>query len=104
MIWFTESPIVKKFKFEENVKEGDFVSVSCVVKAGSQPITFIWHKNGEMISTEDKGLSIENTQISSIFVLNYATSESDGNYSCTAKNKYGSDFHSTSLKVRGKCI
>lgn len=97
-----ESPVVKKFKFEENVKEGDFVSVSCVAKSGSQPITFVWHKSGEKITAENKGISIENTPISSLLVLNYATSESDGNYSCTAKNKFGSDFHSTTLNVKGK--
>ncbi|GBL76499.1 Titin [Araneus ventricosus] len=97
-----ESPVIKKFQFEENVKEGDFVSVVCLVKSGTQPITFMWYKNGEEFKTSNKDGSIENSPITSALVLNSVTSQSDGNYTCTAKNKFGSDSHSTTLKVKGK--
>ncbi|GFR22308.1 titin [Trichonephila clavata] len=98
----TEPPIIKKFQFEENVKEGDFVSVVCIVKSGTQPITFMWFKDGQEFRSSSKDASIENSPVTSALILNSVTSESDGNYTCKAKNSYGSDQHSSALKVKGK--
>lgn len=100
-----DSPVIKKFNFEDNVKEGDFVSVVCIVKSGSHPITFVWFKNGEEFKTSKKNASIENSPVTSVLILNSVTSESDGNYTCSAKNSFGSDRHSATLKVKGnKCF
>ncbi|XP_055938210.1 cell adhesion molecule DSCAML1-like [Argiope bruennichi] len=96
----SESPIIEKFQFKENIKEGDFVSVLCIVKTGTQPISFFWYKNGEEFQATNKDVSIENSPISSILVMNAVTSKSNGNYTCTAKNNFGSDRHSTTLKVK----
>ncbi|GFV73983.1 titin, partial [Trichonephila clavipes] len=95
-----EPPIIKKFQFEENVKEGDFVSVVCIVKSGTQPITFMWFKDGQEFRSSSKDASIENSPVTSALILNSVTSESDGNYTCKAKNSYGSDQHSSALKVK----
>ncbi|KAG8178107.1 hypothetical protein JTE90_017454 [Oedothorax gibbosus] len=99
-ITIRESPIIKKFQFEENVKEGDFVSVVCIIKDGSQPISFEWFKNGDEFKTSNKDTRIENSPITSVLILNSVTSESDGNYTCTARNSFGRDQHSSSLKVK----
>ncbi|CAL1281289.1 unnamed protein product [Larinioides sclopetarius] len=99
-ITIRESPIIEKFQFKENIKEGDFVSVLCIVKTGTQPISFLWYKNGEEFKATDKDVSIENSPISSILVMNAVASKSNGNYTCTAKNSFGSDRHSTTLKVK----
>ncbi|GFU28492.1 titin [Nephila pilipes] len=99
-VLLTEPPIIKKFQFEENVKEGDFVSVVCIVKSGTQPIAFMWFKNGEEFKSSTKDASIENSPVTSALILNSVTSESDGNYTCKAKNNFGNDQHSTALKVK----
>ncbi|GIY09037.1 titin [Caerostris extrusa] len=99
-----ESPVIEKFQFKENVKEGDFVSVLCIVNAGTQPITFTWYKNGEEFVAFSKDVTIENSPISSVLALNSVTSKSNGNYTCTAKNNFGSDHHSTTLKVKASPI
>ncbi|GFU50491.1 titin [Nephila pilipes] len=104
LVYSAESPIIEKFQFKENVKEGDFVSVLCIVKTGTQPINFIWHKNGNEFKASNHDVSIENSPISSILVLNSVTSDSNGNYTCTAKNNYGTDHHSTSLKVKASPV
>ncbi|KAG8172827.1 hypothetical protein JTE90_022929 [Oedothorax gibbosus] len=99
-ITIRESPIIKKFQFEENVKEGDFVSVVCIIKDGSQPISFEWFKNGDEFKTSNKDTIIESGPITSALILNSVTSKSDGNYTCTARNSFGRDQHSSSLKVK----
>ncbi|GIY67333.1 titin [Caerostris darwini] len=99
-ITIRESPVIKSFQFEENVKEGDFVSVVCLVKSGAQPIIFAWYKNGEEFKTSNKDVSIENTSVTSALILKSVSSKSDGNYTCSAKNSFGSDRHSTSLKIK----
>ncbi|GFS52408.1 titin [Trichonephila inaurata madagascariensis] len=95
-----EPPIIKKFQFEENVKEGDFVSVVCIVRSGTQPITFMWFKDGQEFRSSSKDATIETSPLTSALLLNSVTSESDGNYTCKAKNSYGSDQHSSALKVK----
>ncbi|GFU28493.1 titin [Nephila pilipes] len=95
-----EVPEIEKFQFKENVKEGDFVSVVCLVKTGSQPITFLWYKNGDEFIISNKKMSIENSPVTSALILNSVTSENDGNYTCVAKNSLGSDRHSAVLKIK----
>ncbi|GFR22306.1 titin [Trichonephila clavata] len=95
-----ELPEIEKFHFKENVKEGDFVSVVCLVKTGSQPITFLWYKNGNELIISNKKMSIENSPVISALILNSVTTENDGNYTCVAKNNFGSDRHSAVLKIK----
>lgn len=74
----------------------------CLVKSGTQPINFSWYRNGEEFKVSSKSISIENSPVTSALILSSVSSDSDGNYTCTAKNSFGKDDHSTSLKVKGK--
>lgn len=46
-------------------------------------------------------INIENSPKVSVLILNGVDVSSDGNYSCTARNSYGSSTYSSSLKVKG---
>ncbi|XP_054724331.1 leucine-rich repeats and immunoglobulin-like domains protein 3 [Uloborus diversus] len=95
-----DMPVIKVFNFEDNIKEGDIVSVMCLTIAGAQPITFAWEKNGEELQTSNNLINIENSPVVSVLILNGVSTSSDGNYTCSAKNNFGSSHHTASLTVK----
>lgn len=97
-------PVIKPFNFEDNVKEGDIVSVMCLTIGGTQPIVFSWKKDDKELSSSQSipQVNIENSPVVSVLILNGVTVNSDGNYTCTARNSYGSSTYSSALKVKGK--
>ena len=85
------------------MKDGDIVSVMCLTIGGAQPIVFSWRKDDKelLLSQNMPQINIENSPVVSVLILNGVTINSDGNYSCIARNNYGSSTYSSTLKVKG---
>lgn len=88
------------------MKEGDIVSVTCLTIGGTQPIVFSWKKDDRELSPSQNipQVNIENSPVVSVLILSGVTINSDGNYSCAARNSYGSSTYSSTLKVKGKLV
>lgn len=82
--------------------EGKVVSVTCLAISEDKPIHFQWDKNGQILGSTKNNITIENSDKFSVLILNNVSIENDGNYTCTAKNRYGSSKHSAYLNVKGK--
>lgn len=98
----TDLPKVKKIQFEDNVREGDTVSVICFAVSQNKPLSFRWDKNGEEIDEKLINGRIENSEDYSVLILNDVKLESNGNYTCSAQNPIGITKQTATLQVKGE--
>lgn len=74
--------------------------ILCNLAAGTKPVFFEWHKDGQKI-VANKNIRIENSEFSSILMLMNLDSISSGIYNCNARNAFGSDTVTTRIIVKG---
>ena len=79
---------------------GKFTTIICSLESGSRPIEFNWKKNGLDLKS-NKETEIIQTSTSSIITLNQIQASSSGNYTCEAKNSFGTDSFTASLIING---
>ena len=78
-------------KAPENLSEGNRLSIMCSVTSGTPPISFVWHKDGRPIGTFP-GLRVNHIDdFQDVLQIEKLTADHVGNYTCNAKNMYGSD-------------
>lgn len=82
------------------MKEGEKGSALCTVKSGDSPFDFEWKKDGNTLEVSSN-IAIQSVLDSSVLVIQSVTSESSGNYTCVAKNAFGSDRFTAALTVTG---
>ncbi|KAH7976679.1 hypothetical protein HPB52_018024 [Rhipicephalus sanguineus] len=82
---------------------GDEVIVLCVVKKGSTgPYHITWHKDGAQLSPTGGRLTLSTlSQSSAALRIGSLRPEDIGNYTCTARNAFGSDTVTAQLVVNG---
>ncbi|GIY09033.1 hemicentin-1 [Caerostris extrusa] len=80
--------------------EGKVVSVMCLAISDTKPLQFRWDKNGKVLENGKHNVRIENSSEFSVLILDVVSSESEGNYTCTATNSVGSTTHSAHLNVK----
>jgi hypothetical protein len=69
---------------------------------GTKPVFFQWNKNGINISNNPKtSFKIETFEDNSQIRIKTVDRSDSGNYSCIARNEFGSDIQSTLLVVKG---
>ncbi|KAH7976768.1 hypothetical protein HPB52_019145 [Rhipicephalus sanguineus] len=98
----TAPPKVGELSFPSDVALGDEVIVTCVVKKGSQgPYQITWQKDAKEVTKDAGGRVSVSTPSKSSATLRIASlrAEDVGNYTCTAKNRFGSDSVTASLVV-----
>ena len=102
------SPKISAFKSKQSTNLGAKLKLFCFAEEGSKPLWFEWHHDGKIVKNEDdyndtqSSVIIENSDDSSILILDKLRQNNSGNYSCSVKNRYGSDIQSTILTVKGR--
>ncbi len=95
-------PKIVKTNLPQAQKEGSYFNVLCSVHEGSLPLFFEWSKNGQVISNKNDVAKISSfNERSSALIIEKVNSSDDGNYTCNARNVYGSDDHVFTLIVKG---
>ncbi|PRD20372.1 UNVERIFIED_CONTAM: Down syndrome cell adhesion molecule-like protein [Trichonephila clavipes] len=95
-----DHPKIKKFFFEDNIKQGDVASVTCLATSSVMPVKFHWEKDGIPITEAAKHAKIEDGSSFSVLVFHSVDLSDHGNYSCIATNAEGNDKYTTELTVK----
>ena len=88
------------FSFPPDPEAGTDISVSCTAYKGAKPISYTWYHNGNALNP-GLGVEIESTRNALNLAFISATTKNNGNYTCIAKNAYGSDSYSANLNIQG---
>ncbi|XP_071041663.1 cell adhesion molecule Dscam1 isoform X8 [Parasteatoda tepidariorum] len=106
ILWFpiilcsADKPKIKNFLFEENAKEGDVISVTCLATSSVKPIKFKWKKNDISLTGNTKNSRIKEDESFSLLFFDPVRLSDSGNYSCIASNADGDDEYSAKLHVK----
>lgn len=82
-----------------SVRAGKSARFSCGLARGGEA-TFIWTKEGQMISNSERFKILSDSE-SSLLTVRMATPSDAGTYTCIAKNLVSEDRVSANLKVDG---
>ncbi|KAH7974625.1 hypothetical protein HPB49_017482 [Dermacentor silvarum] len=96
-------PSIRRFSFPPEIALGEEVIVLCSVKKGSPADSYsiAWQKDGrEVVETERVSTSSQ-TKGSATLLIASLEPEDVGNYTCTARNAFGSDSFTAPLVVNG---
>ena len=89
---------------QKNLTIGSHFQVYCAVEKGSLPVFFEWFKNSNSLKpSPDVNYKIEFTKISSTLIIENVEINDQGNYTCIAKNPFGSDSKIVLLNIKGMC-
>lgn len=104
LLFCLDSPKIKKFHFDENIKEGDVTSVTCFAVSQRKPLKFEWKKNGKDIA--DNSIRMKEDNEFALLIFDSVKVNDSGNYTCLVSNTEGSDSYSAYLGVKGEdlCI
>lgn len=91
-------PTIQEFQFPKKLVTGEKASVTCMVRKGKPPFTFVWLKDSKEISNFDF-IKVLSTEELSTLTVSPIQQKSSGNYTCRVKNPFGTDEHSTMLTV-----
>ncbi|XP_075730364.1 cell adhesion molecule Dscam1-like [Rhipicephalus microplus] len=97
----TEAPKVLPFSFPKEHRVGDALAVTCVASRGSQPLAFVWLKNGSPVTPGHKAAPKMLTESISALAMSSVDADDIGNYTCRATNSAGSDSYTAELVVAG---
>ncbi|KAH8022254.1 hypothetical protein HPB51_023132 [Rhipicephalus microplus] len=80
------------------VNAGEKATAACLLKRGSEPLTFQWLRSSVDASLlpHVRVMRFEDTLL---LVVDPASAESSGNYACAARNAFGSDVQTVHIEV-----
>ncbi|KAH7936604.1 hypothetical protein HPB49_001639 [Dermacentor silvarum] len=93
-----DAPKIQPFSFNNKVRIGGRAIATCTIMTNAAPVTFTWSKDGARLQ-ETNGMSIQETKLVSLLVIQRTESSSRGNYTCRASNLLGADEHTAELIV-----
>nr|XP_054924918.1 titin-like [Dermacentor andersoni] len=98
-------PILREFSFPPEVTLGEHVLVSCSVKKGDTGLHHMaWLKDGKNMENSDRvSLSAQFSGSVTLRIANLRP-EDVGNYTCVARNSFGSDSFTAPLLVQGNSL
>ncbi len=103
-LYVVEAPELSQFVHKRVQAEGYAYLLLCQVIAGTKPVFLQWNKNGITLSNSPESkFKIENNEemLFSQFAIKSVDRNDSGNYSCIARNAFGTDIQSTLLIVKG---
>ena len=77
------------------------ISITCTINEGTRPIKIEWMKDGIVLQSNDN-LKIVGDDEDSVLSIRSTKDADAGNYTCIAKNAFGSDFYTAQVVVRGE--
>ncbi|KAG8182731.1 hypothetical protein JTE90_026182 [Oedothorax gibbosus] len=102
MSYGLKSPKIKPFHFSGELGEGLRTVVMCAVVDGDPPFEFQWSKDGRILNSDHKDISIGKfDEFTSILNIEKLDADSNGNYTCRVSNAQGYDHKSDALSMRG---
>ena len=82
--------------------KGSLFQMNCNIEEGSHPIFFEWFKDSIPLKTSPEvNYKIENSRHSSALIIESIDLKDAANYSCFAKNSFGSDSHNVVFNING---
>ena len=96
-------PSIMPFQVSRALDEGEVAQLTCMVTTGDTPLQITWTFHGVDSSTRsqsDVSVIKIGTQ-GSLLMIQSATSDHSGNYTCTAKNAAGIANYTAELIVNG---
>lgn len=94
-------PQIFQFTFgDENVNDGDTISVQCTISKGDNPLNIYWELNGHKIENIN-GILVSNSKRISSLSIESVKEEHSGRYVCYATNLAGTSSSSALLNVNG---
>lgn len=94
---------LEEFKPKRSQNVGSKFTIFCSPQEGVKPFHFEWHKNGHLLqsSSVNPSYRVETSEDGSMLIIEKLIPLDSGNYSCSVKNKHGSDTQFTMLTVKG---
>lgn len=92
---YTELPKITPFSFIENTA-GKMVKVTCF---STEKSVLSWEKDGTVLYNGQQNISIKEFDEMLILSISSLRPEHSGNYTCSARNRYGSSHFSAFLAV-----
>lgn len=96
------APKIVTTKLLDDIEIGQRVSIVCSLKEGTPPIFFSWRKDGAPIVASSELRVLHNDEFQESLQIARTTPEHVGNYTCSAKNSYGSDQMSVAVVPKFK--
>ncbi|OQR76625.1 Down syndrome cell adhesion molecule protein 1-like [Tropilaelaps mercedesae] len=98
------APRISPIKTPEDLEEGQRLLIVCGILKGTQPISFAWRRNSSPI-LENADIKIShNEDYQETLHIMKLNADHVGNYTCSAKNAFGSDQMSVQVVLNFKPI
>ena len=85
------APQISPFKISEDLSEGRRLSLVCSVTLGTPPMSFTWLKDGKSLGDLPNVKLVHLDDFQDQLQIEKLSADHAGNYTCNAKNGYGSD-------------
>jgi len=100
-----EAPKILSLPQQNIIPIGSPFRIYCSTFAGDKPLFFQFSKNGQLLtSTPNTNYKIENSEDLSLFSIKSVERNDSGNYSCIARNAFGTDSQTVQLLIRGSSL
>ena len=105
-VFAVSPPQISPIRLPENLEEGQRLSILCAVQKGTPPIEFQWRKGNQLVTAGDFVKINHNGDYEETLQILKLGVDHVGNYTCSAKNPFGSDQMSARvlLKYRPKWL
>ncbi|XP_049514070.1 hemicentin-1-like [Dermacentor silvarum] len=98
-------PVLREFSFPPEVTLGEHILVSCAVKKGATGLHHMtWLKDGKDIENSDRVSVLAHFSDGVTLRIANLRPEDVGNYTCVARNSFGSDSFTAPLVVQGNFL